>query len=98
MSGKVISLGVNSIVNYVYDRGWRFPPKLDVYRLPKDNTYITIFGPAQQGEMKKFKEAKHIDILFESMKAVNKNNGHGEHPRNTLFIYEMKDDEQQVGA
>jgi hypothetical protein len=59
--------------------------------LKKQHTYLMIFNNKQQDLLAMLKRNKNINILFESPMAVNKRQGHGTKPRNTVYVFELKD-------
>lgn len=58
--------------------------------LNKDDTYISIFGNAQDEYLEKVLKDKDINILFKSHRAYNRNMGYYRGPRNTVVVYELK--------
>lgn len=64
--------------------------ELKVDKLKKENTYVLIFGIHNVQQLKALEECKEIKILYKGPPAVNKVSGHGQHPRNTLVIFELK--------
>jgi hypothetical protein len=59
-------------------------------KLYKSNTYMLIFGPAQDAHRKWFLAQPGINILYVSKKAIN-NRYHKTQKRNTLVIFEKAD-------
>ena len=87
---SLVSLYVSDVVYFSwntnkYEKSLSFHPK-------KENTYMVVFGPGQDGILKFFKEevAKDYNILYEAPKAFNKR--YNTPPRNTLIIFETKDE------
>ena len=66
---------------------------LNPYFKPKtENTYMIVFGPHQNLQLNFFRSIKdRFNILYEAPKALNKRYP-GSGPRNTLFIFETKDE------
>lgn len=57
------------------------------------HTYVMIFStinPTQRDLLALLKSWDRVNILFEGAQAVNTTNGHGQLPRNTLVIFELK--------
>ena len=95
MSGKLVSVGVEGqLFFWVYDYDWTKPSKQHLVKLPKGNTYFSIFSLEQDEEYNKLCRSKYYKILFKAPKAVNYNPNHGDLPRNRLVIYEVRGDEQ----
>ncbi len=84
--GKLVTVGVNDLIpsEYWYSFSWK--PR-HIY--DKNNTYISIFGPAQEEQFNVFKKDPYYKIIYEAPKAVNRREGHGENPRNTLVVWEV---------
>ena len=87
---SLVSLYATDVTQYSWRlnkfiRGEYFNPK-------KEHTYMVVFGPGQDGLLKFFKEevAKDYNILYEAPKAFNKR--YKTPPRNTLIIFETKDE------
>lgn len=93
MTGKLIKLDVNKVVQITYGPSFNSAPKKQINEKTKwstDDTYISIFGAAQQEALKFFKDSEKFNILFESKKAYNLNMGAYLGPRNTVVVYELK--------
>ncbi len=96
--GKLVTVGVNDLIygdwprnvhNGGYTVKWTQRKNYD-----KNNTYISIFGPNQQEQFDVFKKDPYYKIIYEAPKAVNRREGHGFSPRNTLVVWEVADNEQ----
>ena len=83
--------------------GWtRYKYEYDLrpgVKLNNKDTYLIVFGPDQTERLEVFKEKFKCNVLYEAPKSCNSNYP-GDGPRNTLFIFEMKDEEndQKNGA
>jgi len=73
-------------------KNWKDPIHFGVNLkvLKEDDTYCLVFSPTQKGLLDALLEEKRVKILFQGKKAVNKVQGHGTLPRNTLVIFELK--------
>lgn len=92
-SGKFIKLVVNQVVQTTYGTHWNSASKKRINpntTWNENDTYISIFGNAQQDELTFLKKSKKFNILFESKKAYNRNMGAYLGPRNTVVVYELK--------
>jgi hypothetical protein len=58
--------------------------------LRKEHTYIVVFSPTQDKPKEALTTNKKVNVLFQSTKAVNRINGHGTNPRNTVVVFELK--------
>lgn len=65
----------------------KYESKLRQFFRP-EHTYVFIFGPNNQEQYNFLKTLPGIKIVYESPKAVNRTQGHGTEPRNTLVIVE----------
>ena len=102
----LVSLNVSAVIidkrvptNKKDSYGWHiYKNILDInpyYKLKKEDTYMIVFGPHQEERLDFFEKsvAPNYNVLFKSKKACNRNH-RGTGPRNTLFIFEVKDDAQ----
>lgn len=107
MPGKLISVVVSQIIGY--KSNWPVVPSKTECFIREDaavwtkrrpwHVYVAIFGPTQQEQLNVLKNWKRANILYISKPAVNKNHGHGFLPRNTLVIFELKNEKKlQDGA
>lgn len=87
---SLVSLSVNDIIRY----DWHAQAFVttDGFRPKKENTYMFVFGPDQERHYSFFQNimAKDYNILYEAPRAFNKRYNTG--PRNTLIIFETKDE------
>ena len=84
--GKLVEIGINSFFEYNNIRN-RY--ELALNRLSSENTYISIFGPQNIRHLEVFLSDSRIKIIYEAKKAVNRREGHGDLPRNTLVVWEL---------
>jgi hypothetical protein len=59
--------------------------------LSKDHTYVIISGLNNDQQLKVLEKSKKINILFKGPMAVNTQYGHGDYPRNTIVVFELKE-------
>jgi hypothetical protein len=87
--GKLVEIGCNmfSASDYVWGVGYTY--KLDPRYLNPNNTYISIFGPVNAAFLNVFENDSRIKIIYKAQKAVNRREGHGTDPRNTLVVWEF---------
>lgn len=87
---------VNDIIHRSWTKDWREstlsakqPPRYKPWR--KVDTYFIVFSPGQDDALKFFEEnCGGFNILYKGEKAYNW--GHGPTPRNTLIIFEVKEE------
>ena len=91
---SLVSLNVWEVVK----TNWGADPIESIYFNPKpNNTYMIVFGPDQDKQLNFFNKRikDKYNILYEAPRAYNKRyplSG----PRNTLFIFETKDEPATV--
>ena len=87
---KVRSIGKDQ---YGWDK-WGYYPQLNPeFKMDPNDTYMVVFGPEQtnEGYLAMFEKEYGKHIIYKSKRALN-NNHDGEYARNTLIIFEMKDE------
>ena len=99
----LISLLVRDVITEKFEVGkdewgWNIYKPTGIYdlhlnKLLNTNTYMVVFNKPQEKLMQQFEEhvKDKLNILLKTKPAVN-SNYRGTGPRNTLFIFEVKDD------
>jgi hypothetical protein len=89
----LIATALNPILKYDRNsnKGWG-AYILDSKKIKSEHTYTIVLNPYQKEYLKQLEDNKDIKILFKSPLAVNKTPGHGAAPRNTVVVFELKDD------
>ena len=99
----LISLRVSDVITEKFEVGknewgWYISKPTGIYdlhlnKLLNTNTYMIVFNLTQEKLMQQFEEhvKDKLNILLKTKPAVNSNH-RGTGPRNTLFIFEVKDD------
>ena len=99
----LISLRVSDVITEKFEVGknewgWYISKPTGIYdlhlnKLLNTNTYMVVFNLTQEKLMQQFEEhvKDKLNILLKTKPAVN-SNYRGTGPRNTLFIFEVKDD------
>ena len=83
--GKLVEIGLGQAFSYNYQKDKYI---LNTSRLSEENTYISVFGPNNYMALESFLNDSRIKSIYQAKKAVNRREGHGEYPRNTLFVWE----------
>lgn len=94
-----VSLSVREICDPQFNNKSYWSTELLGYKLrklKKDDTYLSIFNipdgdRGQQVQLDFLINHPDVNIIFQGVKAVNKNPGHTTKPRNVVVIYELKD-------
>lgn len=90
--GKLVNININQFMDYEY---YKNDYKVDTTRLSANHTYISIFGPTQNRALTVFLSDSCIKIIYQAKRAVNRREGHGNDPRNTLIVWEYVPQEAQ---
>ena len=95
----LIACSVSHFLTRSYDYSVHMYTPLKYVSLSKQlndikNTFIVICGPGQEEHLEMLKKHPMMNILYISEKAVNKEEGHGTMPRNTVVIMEHKTPEE----
>lgn len=93
--GKLVEIRIDQFMNYLY---YKNDYEVNTTPLSFNHTYISIFGPMQNRALTAFLSDSRIKIIYEAKKAVNRREGYGESPRNTLFVWEFSPDTAQNAA
>lgn len=93
MAGKFVHIQAEEgLVTTIYPNDFMAKSTNVLIKLPKGNTYFSIFNIEYQDDyFKMLKRSKYYKIIFKSPKAVNYTPDHGDKARNVLVIYEVRD-------
>lgn len=93
---SLVSLNVWEVVHTTWSREGYIPSESSRFKPNSKDTYMIVFGPDQDNHLKLFNSIKSkYNILYEAPRAYNKRYPTSG-PRNTLFIFETKDEPAKV--